>query len=60
MRLFKIYFGLNLNQRLYVIMDNLSKTLQQEKMSGPRGMELADLFSYIGKHLEWAWFYFAI
>ena len=52
MRLFKIYFGLNLSQRLYVIMDNLSKTLQQEKMSGPKGMELADLCSNIGKHLE--------
>ena len=60
MSLFKIYFGQNLSQRLYVIMDNLSKTLQQKKMYGPRGMEIADLFSNIEKHLEWAWFYFAI
>lgn len=52
MSLFKIYFGQNLSQRLYVIMDNLSKTLQQKKMYGPRGMEIADLFSNIEKHLE--------
>ena len=43
MKLFKFYFGLNLSQRFYAIMDNLSKTLEQEKMSALRGKELADL-----------------
>lgn len=43
MKLFKFYFGLILSQRLYAITDNLSKTLQQERMSALRGKELADL-----------------
>ena len=43
MKLFKFYFGLNLNPHLYVITENLSKTLQQEKMSALRERELADL-----------------
>ena len=43
MKLFKFYFGLNLSERLYVITDNLSKTLPQEKMSALRGKESADL-----------------
>ena len=43
MKLFKFYFGLSLSQRLYAITDNLSKTLQKEKMSALRGKELADL-----------------
>ena len=43
MKLFKFYFGLNLSQRFYTIMDNLSKTLEQEKVSALRGKELADL-----------------
>ena len=43
MKLPKFYFGLNLSQSLYAITDNLSKTLQQEKMPVLRGTELADL-----------------
>ena len=37
MKLFKFYFGLNLSQCFYAITDNLSKTLQQEKMSAVKG-----------------------
>ena len=43
MKSFRFYFGLSLSQRLYAITDNLSKTLQQERMSALRGKELADL-----------------
>ena len=43
MESFKFYFGLMLSQRLYSITDNLSKTLQKEKMSALKGKELADL-----------------
>ena len=39
----QVYFGLNLSQRLYANTDNLSKTLQQEKLSAVRGKEFADL-----------------
>ena len=39
----QVYFGLNLSQRLYTNTGNLSKTLQQEKLSAVRGKEFADL-----------------
>ena len=32
MKLFTFYFGLNLSKSLYLITDNLSKTLQKEKL----------------------------
>ena len=41
--MFAFYFGLSLSQRFYAITDNLSKTLQKEKMSALQGKELADL-----------------
>ena len=41
MKLFTFYFGLNLSKSLYLITDNLSKTLQKEKMSAIGGKELA-------------------
>ena len=41
MKLFTFYFGLNLSKMLYLITDNLSKTLQKEKMSAIGGKELA-------------------
>ena len=40
---FKFYFGLQLDRKLYAHTDNLSKTLQQEKMSAIKGKSLADL-----------------
>ena len=43
MKLFTLYFGLNLSESLYLITDNLSKTLQKEKMSAIGGKELAGL-----------------
>ena len=43
MKLFTFYFGLNLSKSLYLITDNLSKTLQKEKMSAIGGKELAGL-----------------
>ena len=43
MEMFAFYFGLSLSQRFYAITDNLSKTLQKEKMSALQGKELADL-----------------
>ena len=39
----KFYFGLPLGRKLYAHTDNLSKTLQQEKMSAIKGKSLADL-----------------
>ena len=43
MKLFTFYLGLNLSKSLYLITDNLSKTLQKEKMSAIGGKELAGL-----------------
>ena len=43
MEMFAFYFGLSLSQRFYAITDNLSKTLQEEKMSALQGKELADM-----------------
>ena len=43
MESFKFYFGLQLGCKLYAHTDNLSKTLQQEKMSVIKGKSLADL-----------------
>ena len=43
MRLFTFYFGLNLSKSLYLITDNLSKTLQKEKMSAIGGKEFTGL-----------------
>ena len=43
MEMFAFYFGLSLSQRFYAITDNLSKTLQKEKISALQGKELADL-----------------
>ena len=43
MESFSFYFGLNLGRKLYAHTDNLSKTLQKEKMSAISGKELADL-----------------
>ena len=43
MESFSFYFGLNLGRKLYAHTDNLSKTLQKEKMSAVSGKELADL-----------------
>ena len=43
MEFFKFYFGFQLGWKLYVHTDNLSKNLQQEKMSAIKGKSLADL-----------------
>ena len=43
MESFKFYFGFQLDHKLYAHIDNLSKTLQQEKMSAIKGKSLADL-----------------
>ena len=43
MEAFKFYFGLQLGCKLYAHTENLSKTLQQEKMSPIKGKSLADL-----------------
>ena len=43
MESFKFYFGFQLDHKLYAYIDNLSKTLQQEKMSAIKGKSLADL-----------------
>jgi len=43
MESFSFYFGLNLGHKLYSHTDNLSITLQKEKMSAISGKELADL-----------------
>ena len=43
MKLFTFYFGLNLSKSLYLITDNLSKTLQKEKMSCNGRKELSGL-----------------
>ena len=43
MESFKFYFGLQLGRELYAHTDNLSKTLQQGKMSAIKGKSLADL-----------------
>ena len=43
MESFSFYFGLNFGQRLFAHTDNLSKTLQKEKMLAIQGKELADL-----------------
>ena len=43
MESFKFCFGLQLGRKLYAHTDNLSKTLQQEKMSEIKGKSLADL-----------------
>ena len=40
---FQFFYGLNLNQRLLSISDNLSKTLQKESMSALSGLHLAEL-----------------
>ena len=40
---FQFFCGLNLNQRLFAISDNLSKTLQKESMSALSGLYLAEL-----------------
>ena len=42
-KLFTFYFGLNLSKSLYLITDNLSKTLQKEKISAIGGKELVGL-----------------
>ena len=43
MESFKFYFELQLGHKLYAHTDNLSKTLQQEKMSAIKGKSLGDL-----------------
>ena len=43
MEFFKFYSGLQLGRKLYTHTNNLSKTLQQEKMSAIKGKLLADL-----------------
>ena len=43
MKLCKFCFGLSLSQNLYVITNNLSKTLRQEKISVLRVNGLADV-----------------
>ena len=43
MESFSFFFGLNLGRKLHSHTDNLSKTLQKEKMSAIKGTELADL-----------------
>jgi len=43
MTTFSFFFGLHLGQKLYDMTDNLSKTLQKEKMSAVSGKTLADL-----------------
>ena len=40
---FQFFYGLNLNQRLFSISDNLSKTFQKESMSALSGLHLAEL-----------------
>ncbi len=43
MRSFSFFFGLSLSHKLYSLTDNLSKTLQKEKMSAITGHHLATL-----------------
>ena len=43
MRTFLFYFSLLLGHRIYALTDNLSKTLQKEKMSAVSGQRLANL-----------------
>ena len=43
MTTFTFYFGLRLGQKLYGMTDNLSKTLQKEKMSALSGKNLSEL-----------------
>ena len=43
MRSFPFFFGLCISHRLYILTDNLSKTLQKEKMSALESKHLADL-----------------
>ena len=43
MESFSFFFGLLLSHRLYSLIDNLSKTLQKEKMSAVEGQRLANL-----------------
>ena len=43
MESFSFFFGLLLSHRLYILTDNLSKTLQKEKMSAVKGQRLANL-----------------
>ena len=40
---FHFFYELNLSERLFVINNNLSKTLQKESMSAPSGFHLAEL-----------------
>ena len=40
---FSFFFELNLGQKFYAHTDNLSRTMQQKKMSAVKGKELADL-----------------
>ena len=43
MESFSLYFGLLLSHRIYSLTDNLSKTLQKEKMSALSSQRLANL-----------------
>ena len=43
MKTFNFFFGYSLGQRHYNLTDNLSKTLQKEKMSAVSGQRLASL-----------------
>ena len=43
MRIFEFFFGLCLGQRLFMITDNLSKTLQSQSLSAVSGQNLANL-----------------
>ena len=43
MESFSFFFGLLLSHRMYSLTDNLSKTLQKEKMSALNGQRLANL-----------------
>ena len=43
MNTFSFFFGLNLGERLFAHTDNLSKTLQKEKMSAVSGQRMAKL-----------------
>ena len=43
MKLFSFFYGIHLGYKLYIISDNLSKTLQKESMSAIEGQRIAQL-----------------
>ena len=52
MNIFDFFFGLNLGQRLFSHTDNLSKTLQQTKMSAISGKRVAHLTKEVLKKMR--------